>query len=836
MRDFELDVIPESELELVESFCFETEANDPLDINEITVEFVACPSLLDNDDLDEVYFSLQFYRFPEVITSRMKFGGNFDTCTDQPGSCCRVLEPSTPEVGKRNIPKGIKITGCQVTFTLDPNWMNPREYEEFFEYLLYKTLQVDVWNAKSHMLVGSTASEMKQLCRQQKPAVQVSIKSTVMHTGESSTSYRESLAGDAMCGHLHLRLSNLGQSSGTPRSQVAAFRKRTNSYLVGSQMDSAFLKFKGGALSDACEFQLLQSQNPLSQPKTESFGTVVQARALKEISAELRALLEEVQGGSPKPDTSKDLSSAYQGGEVELTRFYAAVQETEYGTLSDSYIRLLRSGVGEMDRSEELNITERYRNQKRQEQIERMLSIPTTFEHCLYTSFGCTEFFEFELCNPSEQEDVIEISIEGDSKTVEIIVDPNEVKALKRALGACTPSGNDLFTARDPWDNGKPDGPSLFIYPGESLRIPFKHKTSSFVEETDRYKVDFISKETNQCITELLLEVNIARPVVDRTIRIFAPELTFHEKVLRLPPMHGFPVVMINSFDGDKLINLHKTDVQLWAFASDPTVSAECRTGGGKFEVVVGICTGKSPEIRDFLLAVYIEPSQLRPAYLWRCVVHALQSIKVVTTLGCPSAQIDLSFQSERLLLTRWPRRMSVQVSHKEIKLGTAVSKAPSENMLSVMVPVGVYEFKAKVYPRRTGVHQYLVNLVDETTQRVVYAWILRLEVKPSEVTKSFEIEFPVANGIDKTDSHRKLLSYTNPSANPKRLFLSTDRPDILQFKECQVEVPAKETVQFGLRFTPQLQPHTQRLFVFVNDLDLNDKPEETLLITAHYK
>ncbi|KAG5451761.1 Nephrocystin-4, partial [Clonorchis sinensis] len=826
--------IPESELELVESFCFETEANDPLDINEITVQFVACPSILDNDDLEDVYFSLQFYRFPEVITSRMKFGGSFDTCTDQPGSCCRILEPSMPEVGNRSVPKGVKITGCQVTFTMDPNWMNPGEYEEFFDYLLYKTLQVDVWNAKSHMLVGSTASEMTQLCRQQKPAVQVSIKSVVMHTGEWSESYRENLTDDAMPGHLHLRLSNLGRSSGTPRNQVAAFNKRTNSLLIDSHMDSTFLRFRGGALSDACEFQLLQSQNTLSQPKTESFGTVVRARALKEVSTELRALLKKVQGGYSRPDTSKDLSSAYQGGEVELTRFYAAVQGTEYGSLSDSYVRLLRSGVGEMDKSEELNITERYRNQKKQEQIERMLSIPTIVEHCLYTSFGCTEFFEFELCNPSEQEDVLEISIEGDSKTLETIVDPNEVKALKSAFGPCTPSGSDVVVAKDPWNNGEP---SLFVHPGESLRIPFKYRTSSLIERTDRYKVDFISKESKQCISELLLKVNVAHPVVDRTVRIFAPELTSHKEVLRLPPVQGFPVVMNNSFGGNKPINQHNMDIQLWAFSSDPAVSAECRTGGGrKCEIVVEICTGKCPEVRDFLLAIYIEPSQLRPVYMWRCVVHALQSIKLVTTLSCPSAQIDLSFRSERLLLTSWPRRMTVQVSHKEIKLGTVASKGTSESMLSVLVPVGVYEFKAKVYPRRTGAHQYLINLVDETTQRVVYAWILCLEVKPPKVTKSFELEFPVVDGTERTDSHRKLVSYTNPSANPKRLFLSTDRPDILQFKECQVEVPAKETVQFGLRFTPQLRPHTQRLFVFINDPDLNDKLEETLLITAHYK
>ncbi|KER24747.1 hypothetical protein T265_14342, partial [Opisthorchis viverrini] len=831
MRDPDLDVIPESELELVESFCFETEANDPLDINEITVQFVACPSLLDNDDLEGVYFSLQFYRFPEVITSHMKFGGNFDTCTDQPGSRCRVLEPSMPELGNRNVPKGVKITGCQVTFTMNPNWMNSGEYEEVFEYLLHKTLQVDVWNAKSHMLIGSTASEMRQLCRQQKPAVQVSIKSVVIRTGESSTSYRESLAVDAMRGHLHLRLSNLGRNSGTPRCQVAAFKRRTNSHLVDSQMDSTLLRFKGGALSDACEFQLLQS---LPQSKTESFGTVIRARALKEISAELRALLNEVQCGYHKPDTSKDLSSAYQGGEVELTRFYAAVLGTEYGALSDSYVRLLRSGVGETGKFEELNITERYRNQKRQEQIERMLSIPTTVEHCLYTSFGCTEFFEFQLCNPSEQEDVIEISIEGDSKTMEIIVDPNEVKALKSALAACTPTGSDLVIARDPWNNGKP---SLFIHPGESVRILFKYRTSSLIERTDRYKVDFRSKESKKCISELLLEVNVARPVLDRTIRIFAPEMTCHKEVLRLPPMQRFPVAMTNSFGGDKPINQHSMDVRLWAFASDPTVSAECRTAeGGRCEIVVEIYTGKSPETREFLLAIYIEPSQLRPAYLWRCVVHALQSIKLVTTLGCPSPQIDLSFQSDRLLLTNWPRRMTVQVSHKEIRLGTAASKGLSESMLSVMVPIGVYEFKAKVYPHRTGTHHYLVNLVDETTQRVAYAWMLCLEVKPPEVTKSFELEFPVVNEMHRTDSHRKLVSYTNPSANPKRLFLSTDRPDILQFKECQVEVPAKETVQFGLRFTPQLRPHTQRLFVFMNDPDLNDKLEETLLISAHYK
>ncbi|VDQ11938.1 unnamed protein product, partial [Trichobilharzia regenti] len=63
----------------------------------------------------------------------------------------------------------------------------------------------------------------------------------------------------------------------------------------------------------------------------------------------------------------------------------------------------------------QLDTISHYREQKKRELIEQMITGATTIEHNLYTSFGCTEFFEYQLKNPYNVEDTICATIEDDT-------------------------------------------------------------------------------------------------------------------------------------------------------------------------------------------------------------------------------------------------------------------------------------------------------------------------------------------------------------------------------------------------------------------------------------
>lgn len=73
-----------------------------------------------------------------------------------------------------------------------------------------------------------------------------------------------------------------------------------------------------------------------------------------------------------------------------------------------------------------------YRNQTKRDGIMGMLSTSITTEHTLFPSFGTTEFFEFVLKNPFNQEHTFTIEID----------DPE----LRQVITNIAKYGTQLFT------------------------------------------------------------------------------------------------------------------------------------------------------------------------------------------------------------------------------------------------------------------------------------------------------------------------------------------------------------------------------------------------------
>ncbi|VDQ14249.1 unnamed protein product [Trichobilharzia regenti] len=87
---------------------------------------------------------------------------------------------------------------------------------------------------------------------------------------------------------------------------------------------------------------------------------------------------------------------------------------------------------------------------------------------------------------------------------------------------------------------------------------------------------------------------------------------------------------------------------------------------------------------------------------------------------------------------------------------------------------------KVKLCPRSSGKKVYQINVVDIDSQRVIRAWILCVDAKQPEVTKSFNMKLP-KRGVN--ESCNKRVTYTNPYKCNKTLVLETNRPDLLKFK-----------------------------------------------------
>lgn len=70
--------------------------------------------------------------------------------------------------------------------------------------------------------------------------------------------------------------------------------------------------------------------------------------------------------------------------------------------------------------------------------------------------------------------------------------------------------------------------------------------------------------------------------------------------------------------------------------------------------------------------------------------------------------------------------------------------------------------------------------MVDTDCQRVLRAWILCVDVRRPEITKSFNIKLPKK---EISTACNKRIAYTNPYQCKKTLILETNRSDLVQFK-----------------------------------------------------
>ncbi|KAF7255332.1 hypothetical protein EG68_08220 [Paragonimus skrjabini miyazakii] len=480
-------VSPQEDVDPVKIFSYKKEAVDGLCVNEIVLQFLAYSTVQTSPNNvqapEEIYFTFQFYRFPQITTEKVKCGKELNDYPDMEGLHCRMLERITT-VENETVSKTSGGLLCyQVVFTLDPNFLRPGEYEQFFNYLLHNNLHLDVWDARSHLLLGTTAVELKYLCRQGRAAVQVTYSLDVMRDLQPTDNF-DLQPTEGLQGRLHLRMTNVGRRSCKSTAGMVVFGQKPRQHLISIEDNAAYKGFRGGALSDAC---LCDSNTNKQVASTDLMGRVVRARPLTAVSQELREMLKSDAPLVGKPATVR--SSADKDRQQKLARLHLVLQAMEGAAHKTDLIgHTALSGVqlSGTDRALELSTIHHYREQKKREQIERMLANVTTIVYDLEISFGCMEFFEFELKNPDSNEDTVHICIEDERNNTFVVTDPREVRVLKTAFGVNTPTEDGLF-ATDVTGRANATTPagqgylSIFLKPNETVRVPFKYMESSML-------------------------------------------------------------------------------------------------------------------------------------------------------------------------------------------------------------------------------------------------------------------------------------------------------------------------------------------------------------------
>ncbi|VDL92657.1 unnamed protein product [Schistocephalus solidus] len=750
-------------------------------------------------------------------------------------------------------------------------------------------------------------------------------------------------ATNRVLGQLHIRLANVGYRDASSRRTMRGRQKRSHVIAIGQPGTTP--GFFGGSLST-----VPQGASVSTQP-TKTM--VVRARKMVDTYSQLEEQLK-IQRGALRGPAESSVGPNCAERERRLAKFRAAKQ----AALAVQGDRESSHEVP-LDRATELDMIDTFRTSVKRENILSMLTGAATLRYALHTSFGSTEFFEFELHNPEGQEDNVQVLIDDTNRSLQLITNAPEIRAFKACYNITTPTDDSIFAFNVPLQSnaaGADASPrrnqadiAICLRPNETVLVPFKYMecSASTVDEFLTLKpkvvrqtlfipvsyefqtytlrtrticlarvsaifvflallpsfrenshllsqVTFKSMRTGKILGQLQLQIYTYPPIIDQTFHFFQPELSYLKRVVRIPPLTqntgDLPSAGLDA-EGRAL-------QKIWTRVSDPGVITESSvvTFGKPIDLLVKVSAGSSPDsvfcllyfrkIRRFLVAVYLDPSQMKPAYVWYWSIQSLRRVDLVTVLGQPAYAGLLirgdggstSADGGRLLTSR---RVGVFSSHPlEVSLGTELGSMPaageSRTLAFLLNSTSVYELKdspsscdlpdflstfllsvavhfdvlavnsyttalvrkwaiaiVRVKPKAIGRRKYQINVVDQATRAVIQSWILCVETKTPDVSRTYDVRIPVYARDGSTGTLNKRLSYTNPYPQAKALRLETSRPDLVQIKESQLNVGVGETAQICLKFNVLPSPTTSNCFVFLTDE--NEKIEDTFAINIEY-
>ncbi|XP_019396720.1 PREDICTED: nephrocystin-4 isoform X4 [Crocodylus porosus] len=763
-----------------------------------------------------VYFTFQFYRFSQVTTPRLQLVKMdlADSTSSAPSSY--ILVPINKE---GMLDSG--TSGLQLNYLVDPAFLKAGEQRWFLRYLANHTLQIDIWDGDSLLLIGSAAVRLKHLLRQGRTAVQVHHELEVI-----STEYEQDttvMSGDVLRhgsvkpvgvhavvkGRLHLCLANVGHlceqrlkqpnSLPPPRSRIVSSHDGTSG-------------FHGGSLFS---FSACGAKN------------VSQAQKLADVDSELAAMLF---------SRLREVSIAFQHTTREasairrrkLERMVLVRQLESQEDLSRRQAALMGQHEQRIQHSRDLQIIDAYRERIKAESISNMLNQAITTKYILYATLGTAEFFEFALKNPYGVQHTVTIEI--DHPELSVIVDTREWRHFKELTKTVTPIEEDMFHLGD---NVRPQ---VYLRPKETVHIPFKYQTFSidpivmmqgpaevkFSKDTDattpwtsnamltkHIKVSF-TVSGGKPLTILSVTVEPQPHVVDHTFRFYHPEMTFLKKSLRLPPWHTIPGAPAGVPGGEP---------EMYVRCSDPNIICETKKmgPGEPQDVFLKVAGGPSPQIKKFFVAIYTDAWLATPLQIWQFYLHSLQRVDVSCVTG------QLTRLSLVLRGTQTIRKVKAYTSHmRELKV--------DPEGIFILPPHGVQDLHIGVRPQKAGSKFIYLNLVDVEYHQLVSSWLVCVSCRQPLISKAFEITLPASGG----KGSNKRITYTNPYPSRRMYFLHTNRPDLLQFKEDSFELRGGEVYTIGLRFAPTQNTGEEEILIYINDHE--DKNEETFCVKVVYQ
>ncbi|KAI8929906.1 hypothetical protein BC831DRAFT_441572 [Entophlyctis helioformis] len=513
------------------------------------------------------------------------------------------------------------------------------------------------------------------------------------------------------------------------------------------------------------------------------------------------------------------------------------------------------------ERERDLKTIDIFRERRRKDATLDMLRREMTTSHVIHPSFGQATYFEFHLTNPYHTDQTFRIA--WHDQELRLVLDAAEWQFYRKLHGVSRHRSNAGHSATGGLESklaylGQGGVPEVYVEADETVAIPFVFQ--SFLggrlalrgaadgvvgDEMMEYggamggrsdaamhdpaviprtiMISIIGND-DQPVAILSLSVSPRPYYVDRVIRLFRGEDELVRKVIRYPLGNSSKKSPVINRDGTAAVFDTSNPGQLYVrsnIADAVCTASATRTDAAFAEISFKYRVSPAPDTRAVYILFYNDPYHASLHEVWRVFVHSLYRFDMNCILGQTNAA---SLVLRGTSMSR-PVMCYSSMPH-EVTVASAGPFILTANALNEVILLA--------RPNDTRTREAVMNIVDADAGVLVSSWMVVTHCSLPEVTKTFELLLP----RHKLSSKR--VSYTNPFFHRKILYLRTDSPHLLQFKESVLDLEPGGTQYIGLKFQPcqAIQPahHGQAVEILVFLNDENDRMEECLAIKVHYE
>ncbi|TPX37068.1 hypothetical protein SmJEL517_g01115 [Synchytrium microbalum] len=745
-------------------------------LNDVTLTLMGL-SIVDgvNASPNRVFFTFKFWTYPQVLTSPVQ------VYTGALPPSERSKQIHSDEQTKTNTWPGIFYSfehdgstpayrhapGLSFTYSGDEE-TSPKQIASryaattFRHYLASKILQVFLWDADSHMCLGSCDIELK----------------SVLRRGKNAIMFDDSVA----------------IISSTQTTEVA---DTTN--MLQNKVGSLFLKWTN--ISRKGTMNSISLSKPILYDYHESIKVHPEVKKLgsrmQDTDPELSEMLREAHAARVKGlDASRAAENAYGAVSAQNERKLAKARRV----LRQSDATNSKSDANEKDevfqtyqlsrqeRQRDLQAIEIFRERKKRLVIGEELTKEITTHHTIYASLGLACYFEIVFTNPYNYDAKFDVSF--DDAELRIVSNPAMLKYLRRTYHIIAPLD------KEPVFSVKRDGSTeMFLLANEKMSVPFVFQTFCSAQA----RVTTVSFFNNDQKPVALLDVRVIPTghFVDRVAPFFRPENEVFKSVLRFesPPSRG-PLASILPDGITTIYDAAHPDAR---YLRCGNAEVSCQLGSTtmtnthdlSFKAVVQPASAGSETLSMLL---FDDPFFLSLVCIWSIPIHALHRFDVQCVFGQ---------ETKTQLIVRGgsaSRTCRLYSNSSEVVHATGMVALPAQILAEVPVIAKPLTF---------GVKEVVVNLMDE--HYLVASYLVVLHAKPPAITKTFELALPRSKLVNKR------VTYTNPYPNKRTFVISTNSPQLLTFKEPILELKREEAGYIKMQFAPTgTRVDTLEVLVFI--------------------